>query len=388
MQQKIFMGLALTLIIAIFIPLYWATEPGRQETARERQYAEVMGRGGELYTSSCASCHGTRGEGNIGPTLKGTHFDEGALEKIIARGIPGTVMIAWGEEDDGPLKKHQIKDLVTFIKNWDGALVTATEGKVRRDTLAPQPSPSPLPATTTLTEPGQTIFEQKCSGCHTIGGGQLVGPDLKNVTGRREKDWLIRFIVNPEQYGTGMPNIGVSESEVKEVLAYIQTQSRGEPSAAPPEQDTEKIMPLPIGDTSIGRDIFIGKTPLNNGGTACLSCHNVGGIGALGGGSMGKDLTEAYSVIGEPGLTSILKTPPFPIMKEIYEERPLEDSEVADLVAFLEETDAEQSAAGQNPFAFIMIGIAGLLLIVIILQITWRGRLSGVRQSLVKGGSK
>ncbi len=43
MQRKIFIGLALTLVIVIFIPLYWVTEPGRQEAALARQQAEEVG---------------------------------------------------------------------------------------------------------------------------------------------------------------------------------------------------------------------------------------------------------------------------------------------------------------------------------------------------------
>ncbi len=46
---------------------------------------------------------------------------------------------------------------------------------------------------------GQAIFEQKCQGCHSIGGGQIVGPDLKGVTSRRDRDWLISFITSPDQ---------------------------------------------------------------------------------------------------------------------------------------------------------------------------------------------
>ena len=102
--------MALTLIIAIGIPLYWATAAGRQEAARERQQAEAVGRGAELYSLACASCHGSKGEGKIGPALKGSTLDRNVLEKIIARGIAGTAMSAFGEEDGGPLKRHQIKD--------------------------------------------------------------------------------------------------------------------------------------------------------------------------------------------------------------------------------------------------------------------------------------
>ncbi len=292
--------------------------------------------------------------------------------------------------------------LIILIFLLATALGTLTEGEARGDILISQSSP--LPVTTTPTEQGQAIFIQKCFGCHSIGGGGIVGPDLKDVTERRERDWLLRFIVSPdkliaqgdpiakqlvEQYGIVMPNMGLSEQEAEQVLAYIEAQS-GEPQSSPsPEQDTGKSTPSPTGDTSVGRDIFTGKIPLQNGGAACISCHNVSGIGALGGGSVGKDLTQAYSTLGEQGLTSILETTPFPIMKEIYAEKSLTDDEIAHLVAFLQETSSGGSVTPvQSPLAFIIISVVGLLLIAGIFQFLWRKRLSGVRQPLVKGELK
>ncbi len=116
MQQKILIGLILTLIIVIFIPVYWATEPGRQEAAQERQDAEAAERGAELYSLNCARCHGSLDGGASGGAVKGSQLDEDVLEKIIARGISEKGMPAWSEEEGGPLKKHQIQDIVTFIK--------------------------------------------------------------------------------------------------------------------------------------------------------------------------------------------------------------------------------------------------------------------------------
>src|SRR5574341_1634955 len=46
---------------------------------------------------------------------------------------------------------------------------------------------------------GEVIFQQKCAACHTIGGGNTVGPDLKDVTTRESRDWLKRFISAPER---------------------------------------------------------------------------------------------------------------------------------------------------------------------------------------------
>src|SRR5215468_2238282 len=38
------------------------------------------------------------------------------------------------------------------------------------------------------------IFTQRCMACHTFGKGVKVGPDLKGVTERRQRPWLLKFI--------------------------------------------------------------------------------------------------------------------------------------------------------------------------------------------------
>ncbi len=187
MQRKIIIGLALTLIIVIFIPVYWVMEPGRQEAAQERQKAEVVERGAELYTVSCAGCHGFQGEGNIGPALKGSQINDAILERIISRGIPGTSMTAWSEEDGGPLKKHQIKDLVTFIRNWDQSLIESSSVSI--PTPAPEPTSPPSEWTPVAAledieyDPntpdnillnGKQTFQSSCSACHDLPSTQVI----------------------------------------------------------------------------------------------------------------------------------------------------------------------------------------------------------------------
>src|SRR5437763_336998 len=44
-----------------------------------------------------------------------------------------------------------------------------------------------------FTEPAN-IFRKRCSACHTFGKGVKVGPDLKGVTDRRQRDWLLKFV--------------------------------------------------------------------------------------------------------------------------------------------------------------------------------------------------
>jgi mono/diheme cytochrome c family protein len=206
LQQKILISLVLTLIIVIFIPLYWATESGRQEAAQERMQTEAIGRGVETYISICATCHGSEGEGKIGPALKDTHLDEDTLEKIIARGLPGTTMLAWGEEDDGPLKSHQIKDLVTFIKNWDSALSPTPASPPPTPAPTPTPTPPPTPTAINATE----LYATSCAGCHGANrqGVSGLGPALTPDSLVALSDAEVTEIILNGRSGTAMAAFG------------------------------------------------------------------------------------------------------------------------------------------------------------------------------------
>ena len=97
-------------------------------------------------------------------------------------------------------------------------------------------------------KPGEALYIKACSSCHTVGKGDLVGPDLSGVTGRRARDWLTTFITTPDKVfarkdpaamamlkkyrGVQMPNLGLSELDAADVLAYIEAQTFIEASTA------------------------------------------------------------------------------------------------------------------------------------------------------------
>jgi len=90
-------------------------------------------------------------------------------------------------------------------------------------------------------EQGKYIFGSQCFPCHTIGQGDKVGPDLLGVTTRRERAWLARYILAPDEMldagdpvatalfkkykSARMPNLRLGSADVAAVLSYLEAQS-------------------------------------------------------------------------------------------------------------------------------------------------------------------
>lgn len=65
-----------------------------------------------IYSQNCASCHGEKREGSLGPTLKGSAKNDAELFKIIAKGVEANGMPAF----ETTLDDQKIWKLVTWIK--------------------------------------------------------------------------------------------------------------------------------------------------------------------------------------------------------------------------------------------------------------------------------
>lgn len=120
-----------------------------------------------------------------------------------------------------------------------------------------------------------------CAACHTIGGGKLIGPDLKGVTERRDEAWLIKFIQNSqamiqagdeiavqlfEEYNKiPMPPNNLSDDEVKTLLNYIKNFEAGE---ATKEEVIEEKEVEPKAPATYGEPTYVRKANSRNYGTA------------------------------------------------------------------------------------------------------------------------
>lgn len=245
----------------------------------------------------------------------------------------------------------------------------------------------------------KAVFQQKCAGCHTIGGGRTVGPDLAGVATKRDPAWLERFIQQPDkmiaegdatakalvaEFGMPMPATGVTAEEAK-ALAGLMGAPAGAAAATQPAAAEKPAAPAgPPGDGARGAKLFNGELAFEKRGAACISCHHAGG-GALGGGTLAKDLAGVHDRLGAAGLKGALETLPFPVMKDIYADKGLNPQEVADLVAYFEQAAKQPpSPATDGGLKFGAAGVLGTLGLFTGMAIFWPRRRKGVRESLVE----
>jgi nitrite reductase (NO-forming) len=130
-----------------------------------------------------------------------------------------------------------------------------------------------IPATAAPTDPvavrGKLAFESKCLACHSIAGGDKVGPDLYGVTKRRDDAWLTHWLKDPEamlksdaaakqmldKFKIPMPNQGLNDAEIKEFIAYFKW---GDANVRP--QGTTQPQPAAAG-TALPPDKTLSATP-------------------------------------------------------------------------------------------------------------------------------
>jgi len=201
-----------------------------------------------------------------------------------------------------------------------------------------------LPWPAAAANPAMT-FERKCSACHTVGRGTLVGPDLKGVTDRRSRGWLSAWIASPGALIAAgdaaaialadkfkpllMPAMGLRADEIVALVEYL--------AAGGPEADARRARRIETAtstEVDTGRALFAGRRAFASGGASCFSCHRLGT--ALGnGGTLGPDLSTAYARYQDKALAALLVRGCFPGAAPRAARAALTDDELFALKAFL-----------------------------------------------------
>jgi mono/diheme cytochrome c family protein len=385
MQMKvggIFRGVSTAAMLLLLAPL---RAPGSDQLPARAKAA------GQLFVQNCVQCHGADGRGGPArptmpdiPDFTNATWHRGHTDAQLVVSVlegKGRLMPAWW----GRVNDRQAADLVAYVRMFGPTRVAATEKpssdyanqfeQLRQQWEELQQQVQALPPvqpTVTVTSGAGRFFGQNCAGCHTIGGGALTGPDLKNVTQRRDRAWLTNLLLDPKSVihsgdpyalqllakarGVIMPNIfGMSRERAETMIDFIESQSKLDKSWFSDLPVSDR--PFTADDVARGRDLFAGRIPLTNGGPACMACHTADGVE---GGKLGPELTKVYERVGgRSPLTARLWTVVTPTMHPIYQQHSLQDEEVLPLVAYLENTareGVERSAAPSMRFLLLAVG--------------------------------
>jgi cytochrome c oxidase cbb3-type subunit III len=141
-------------------------------------------RGKQIFTSSCAQCHGLDGKGserapNIADRPNIQRLSDSQISHIIENGVPGTGMPAFHSFDNG-----QIRAVVAHLRTLQGKNKTAA-----------------LPGNP---EQGKVLFFGKpgCSRCHMVAGnGGFIASDLSEYARIHDADQIRSAIVDPASFG-------------------------------------------------------------------------------------------------------------------------------------------------------------------------------------------
>ena len=409
-ERNLFIGTIAAVIVVVLLVGIYVGEDIRMERETEDQRGKLIARGAKLYDTYCAGCHGNRGEGLTGiyPSLNvedlwsgkeniafyGTLHDYISLN--ISAGHPTQNMPSWATGYGGPLRDDQIEDITQFVLNWMGPQPEGVRVEAAEAVAIPPSDTEPESEDAPVAEPGQDaarggqIFSSACVRCHGAdAAGTDLGPSLIGASVVGKDDDALQDAIAIGKPGTSMPawNELVSSQDISNIVAYLRSLAAGEAPVivTSPTDSTEAgdtLFALAPGDALTGQALFTGDDRFENGGPSCLSCHGIVSDDALGGGTLGPDLTLTFNKQGELGLAGVLADITFPTMRPVYQDRPLTPDEQAHLRTFLQQAATRRPAQPTGLFGLLALG--GFLVLMVLAQIVWRRRLRRVRQSLVE----
>jgi nitrite reductase (NO-forming) len=219
---------------------------------------------------------------NVGPSntssfhVVGTIFDRVWIDGNPDNQFRGMQTVLLGSSS-GAIVEFMIPEAGSYVM-VDHHFANASQGAIgiiAAGGSAADPEHHNIPATAAPTDAGavkgKLAFESKCLACHSIAGGDKLGPDLHGVTKHHDDAWLTRWLKSPEQmlqtdpmakamldrYKVPMPNQGLSDEEIKQYLAYFKWADQNlppkgtmpplpsTPGTSLPPSETKSAAPLP-----------------------------------------------------------------------------------------------------------------------------------------------
>lgn len=225
-------GFGLTLAILLVFQVYSVREPSRIQVVESADRAAAVKAGRVLYADNCVACHGTNGEGKVGPAINSKELLKMTADQtffsLIQTGVPGSVMPAWGQTFGGPFTDEQTSQLVAFIRAWE-----PTAPQIIPVVIAPDPIR------------GATIFANTCFTCHGENGkGTARAPALNDPARLKEFDDLwYRSTISHGRPAKGMPTWGtvLSPMQINDLVALLAAWRQGQTIAPSTVSNTKHL---------------------------------------------------------------------------------------------------------------------------------------------------
>jgi cytochrome c oxidase cbb3-type subunit 3 len=193
---------------------------------------------GTLYAQNCAGCHGAQGRGGAAIALANPVYlaivDETTMRKVVANGVRGTSMPAFGQSAGGMLTQQQIDVIASgMFSHWG-----------RKEVLDGANPPSYAAKAAGDVDHGQVVFGRYCASCHgSEGGGTSKGSAITNDSFLAlVSDQALRTIVitgRPElgapDWRGDVPGMPMADQEISDVVAWLasrRAQNPGQPYSA------------------------------------------------------------------------------------------------------------------------------------------------------------
>jgi mono/diheme cytochrome c family protein len=122
LNRYLVLGLVFMVLLVAGFVAYRVREPALRADATTEQRASYTALGKHLFAASCAECHGDDGTGGgDAPTLASKEFlaktNDRQIEALVAAGVSGTDMPAWGLDYGGTLTDEQVRQLTVFLRS-------------------------------------------------------------------------------------------------------------------------------------------------------------------------------------------------------------------------------------------------------------------------------
>ncbi|WP_299431801.1 c-type cytochrome [uncultured Meiothermus sp.] len=251
---------------------------------------------------------------------------------------------------------------------------------------------------------GAQLFRQTCAGCHGATGQGIPGVFVPLADNPRVQDeaYVVRVIqegirgpleVNGRIYQGVMPAMPhLTEADARAIAAHVR--GLGEVGVpAPPPQPIPEPIPAEQADPALiarGQALFLGQQRLANGGAPCMACHTAGDFGLMGGGSLGRDLTDLHLRLGAAGVRGMLTNlAAFPVMRESYQDKPLTPEEISALGAYFAHTAGPPTSIAQRDTArMLFAGLIGLVVLFGVMYLFWKNRPVGLAERIRTTGRR